>query len=172
MGARDLFRRLRGSSFELSLTEHGGVKVTPASALTDDIRQAIRVNRAELVELLRGCGGTSPTPRHYQLSKADADHCHWPPWSEPEIAIFSVRVLTFIRRCMSPADADDLAESLTLRDRDGDDRRLCLECTWLGETGKCLAAASGRIAGADRRLEPMQTMLQRCPAFGIRKGLV
>ena len=70
------------------------------------------------------------------------------------------------------ADAELLAERLTLRDRDGDDRRLCLECTWLGDTGRCLAAATGRIPGADRRLEQEQTILQRCDAFGLRKGLV
>ena len=69
------------------------------------------------------------------------------------------------------ADAEDLAERLTLRDRDGDDRRLCLECSWLGDAGRCLAAATGRIPGADRRLEPAQTILQRCAAFGLRKGL-
>ena len=70
------------------------------------------------------------------------------------------------------ADAELLAERLTLRDRDGDDRRLCLECSWLGDTGRCLAAATGRIPGADRRLEQEQTILQRCDAFGLRKGLV
>lgn len=70
------------------------------------------------------------------------------------------------------ADADELAERLTLRDRDGDDRRLCLECTWRGDTGRCLAAATGRLQGVDRRLEPVQTVLQRCEGFGLRKGLV
>ena len=73
---------------------------------------------------------------------------------------------------MGRADAEHLAERLTLRDREGDDRRLCLECTWLSDTGRCLAAATGRLAGVDRRLEPIQTLLQRCNAFGLSKGLI
>ena len=89
---------------------------------------------------------------------------------DAEMAAFTARAERFA--LLGRADADDLAERLTLRDRDGDDRRLCLECTWLGDTGRCLAAATGRIPGADRRLEPVQTILQRCGAFGLRKGLV
>ena len=72
---------------------------------------------------------------------------------------------------MGRADAETLAEKLTRRDREHDDRRLCLECTWLGDSGRCLAAATGRISGADRRLEPVQTILRQCGAFGLRKGL-
>jgi len=86
------------------------------------------------------------------------------------MAAFTARAERFA--LLGQADGDDLAERLSLRDRDGDDRRCCLECSWLGDTGRCLAAATGRIPGADRRLEPVQTVLQRCLAFGLRKGLV
>ena len=86
-----------------------------------------------------------------------------------ETAALTARMERFA--LLGRADAEDLAERLTLRDRDGDDRRLCLECTWLGDTGRGLAAATGRMPGADRRLEPVQTILQRCAAFGLRKGL-
>ncbi len=108
--------------------------------------------------------------RPHRLSKNEADRCHSPCWDDIEIAAFTARAERFA--LLGRLDADDLAERLTLRDRDGDDRRLCLECTWLGDTGRCLAAATGRIRGADRRLEPVQTILQRCDAFGLRKGLV
>lgn len=97
----------------------------------------------------------------------------WPDarcWDDAKIATFTARTERFA--LLGRADADDLAERLTRRDRDRDDRRLCLECTWLGDAGRCLAAATGRIPGADRRLEPVQTVLQRCGAFGLRKGLV
>ncbi len=107
--------------------------------------------------------------RPHRLTKADADRCHAPCWADAEIAAFTERTARFAQ--MGRADADELAELLTLRDRDGDDRRFCLECSWLGDAGRCLAAASGRIPGADRRLEPAQTILQRCVAFGLRKGL-
>ena len=78
-------------------------------------------------------------------------------WDDAEMAAFTARTARFA--LLGRADADELAERLTQRDRDGDDRRLCLECTWLGEKGRCLAAATGRIPGADRQLEPVQTIL-------------
>ena len=88
---------------------------------------------------------------------------------DDERTIFLARADQFTR--MGRVDAEALAEKLTRRDRERDDRRLCLECTWLGDSGRCLAAATGRISGADRRLEPVQTILRQCGAFGLRKGL-
>lgn len=60
--------------------------------------------------------------RPYRLSSADADRCHWPPWTDAEIATFVARVALFLRRGMSATGADDLAERLVLRDREGDGR--------------------------------------------------
>ena len=54
MGAPDLLHHLRGAGFALVLTPDGGIKVTPASALADADRQAIRANRAGLLALLAG----------------------------------------------------------------------------------------------------------------------
>jgi hypothetical protein len=113
---------------------------------------------------------TAAADRPQSLKNENADKCHAPCWDDAEISAFTTRAERFA--LLGRADAEDLAERLTQRDRDGDDRRLCLECTWLGDTGRCLAAATGRIPGADRRLEPVQTVLQRCEAFGLRKGLV
>ena len=117
-----------------------------------------------------GKAPTAAADRPHRLTEEKADRCHAPCWNDAEIAAFTARTEHF--SMLGRADADDLAERLTLRDRDGDDRRLCLECTWLGVTGRCLAAATGRIPGADRRLAPVQTILQRCEAFRLRKGLV
>ena len=108
--------------------------------------------------------------RHPTLTNDEVARCHAPGWDDAEIAAFTARTERF--ELLGRADADQLAERLTLRDRDGDDRRMCLECTWLGNTGRCLAAATGRLPGADWRLEPVQTVLRRCAGFGLRKGLV
>lgn len=113
---------------------------------------------------------TAASDRPSRLTTDEADRSHAPSWDDAEIAAFMARTERFAM--LGRADADNLAERLTLRDRDGDDRRLCLECTWLGDTGRCLAAATGRIPGTGRRVEPVQTILQRCSAFGLRKGLV
>lgn len=85
--------------------------------------------------------------------------------------LFAARVQRFMDRGITLEAAEALADRLAMRDADLDDRRLCLECTYLGASGRCVAAATGRLPGAATRLEPLQTILQRCEAFGLRKGL-
>ena len=110
--------------------------------------------------------------RPYRMSREQGDVAHEVPWDDPTISLFLARMRRFVHAGLGEQDAEDLAERLTLRDRKGDDRRLCLECLWLGDSGRCIAASTGRIQGADRRHEPVPTILLRCPAFGLRKGLV
>jgi len=112
-----------------------------------------------------------PTARIYRLIRAQGDEAHADAWSADTIGAFIVRRDAFLRRGYGTDDADDLAERLTLRDREQDGRRMCVECSHLGERGRCLAAAGGQLPDADRRLEPVPTILQRCEAFGLRKGM-
>lgn len=176
MDAPDLMQRLRGAGLVLTLTPAGGLHVAPRDALTDDHRAAIRAGRDALVLALHHEASSSPTPTLRRIgdplmASKHGDGCHAGNWDDSEIDAFAAREARFTRMGRT-ADAEHLAERLRLRDRDGDDRRLCLECTWLGDAGRCLAAATGRIRGVDKRLEPVQTMLQRCDAFGLCKGLV
>lgn len=104
------------------------------------------------------------------MSVAQADRCHVGGWDDAEIATFTSRVVKFMRSGISATDADDLAERLTLRDRELDDRHLCLECSHLMTSGRCAAAALGRLEGADPRMQPVQTILMRCEEFtGTRR---
>lgn len=192
MGAADLMRELRDAGLVLALKPDGGLNVAPRNALTEERRAAIRAGRDALVLALQAedaCGigtqqGTHPTlappadgsspppprPSHEPLMEREyGDACHARGRDDAEIEAFATRVERFRR--LGRADADVLAEGLMLRDRDQDDRRMCIECSHLGERGRCVAAATGRLQGADRRLEPVQTLLQHCPAFGLRKGL-
>lgn len=57
MGAPDLLRHLRGAGFTLTLADGGGIRITPAGALTDEHRHAIRTHKPELIALL-----TKPAP--------------------------------------------------------------------------------------------------------------
>lgn len=95
-------------------------------------------------------------------SRAVADYV---PWTDRDIDRFTKRVLMFKRRGCSSDKAELLAETLVARDRDGDDRRFCLECEHLCQDGTCFAALRGRIAGIGRLYTPVQDMLQRCPSF-------
>lgn len=89
----------------------------------------------------------------------------------PEHYAHAARVHRLIERGMGVQVAQALADRLNLRDQDGDDRRLCLECSYLAARGRCIAAATGRLYGVSAQLEPMQTLLQRCDGFKLRKGL-
>lgn len=136
MGAPDLLHRLRDAGFKLTLAGGDSIHVAPASALTDAHRQAIRDHRAGLLALLAPVPKAALPDRPHRLAKDAADRCHGPAWSELEIQTFVARVALFMRRGMSATDADDLAEALVLRDRDGDDRRVCIECKH-GRASRC-----------------------------------
>jgi hypothetical protein len=174
MGARDVLHELRGAGLSVQLID-GRIIVTPKERLTDPLRDAIRAHRDDLVLVLKPDvpGATTPTPtaRIYRLTRSQADEAHALPWSADTIRAFGLRRDALLRHAYGNDDAHDLAELLALRDARGDDRRMCVECTHLGDRGRCLAAAAGRLPGADRRLEPVQTILMRCMAFGLRKGL-
>ena len=178
MGAPDLLQQLRAVGLALTVEEDRLI-VKPRERLTDPDREAIRAHRDELVQLLRptlrapttsASPAGRPPPMPHALTRCGAETAHAGGWDDGEIARFTHRTALFARRGFNQHDAEDLAERLTLRDRTGDDRRMCVECSHFGERGRCLAAAMGRIAGADRRLEPVPTLLQRCEAFGLRKG--
>jgi hypothetical protein len=189
MGAPELLQHLRGAGLVLTLTHEGGLHVAPRDALTDEYRSAIRAHRAELLALVVGTTGHSTvaintastatsTPASADAGSAppaiEADRWCWPDsdaMNTAELRALAVRTERFIRQGIGGDEASMLADQLVARDREGDDRRLCLECSWLGDGGRCIAAATGRLPDADRRLEPVTTILQRCPAFGLRKGL-
>lgn len=103
--------------------------------------------------------------RPHRLTAVQADRCHTPSWSDAEIRTFQMRHARFMRLDMSDQEADDLAERLTLRDRDNDDRRICLECRELGQSGRCSAAARGEMTGVDRQMHPPTSLLMRCQSF-------
>lgn len=175
MGAPELLHHLRGAGLVLTLTPAGGLHVAPRTALTDDHRAAIRAERDALVQALQAKADPPPPspPRRSGnplLTPEQSDECHAGGWDDAEIDCYLAREARFTR-LGRVADAEHLAERLTLRDRQHDDRRLCLECAALADNGRCLVAARGRLPGASRRLEPVPTMLQRCEGFTLAPGL-
>lgn len=88
-----------------------------------------------------------------------------------EIATFIVRLEQFSHKGVSLAEAELLAERLVLRDRDEDDRQLCLECQHLqGDVGRwrCTnAQRAGMAVGTANAPLPagLTQQLQRCPGL-------
>lgn len=167
MGAPELLHHLRGAGLVLTITPGGGLHVAPRHALTDDHRAAIRAERDALVLALKAeVTGPPATPRRSAnplMTPEEGDECHAGGWDDAEIEVFMARSARLSAR--GRADAEQLAERLTLRDRQTDDRRMCLECSELEHSGRCGAARRGALTSTDRRFEPTQNILVRCPAF-------
>ena len=101
----------------------------------------------------------------------DPDSYCWPhssAWNTSEIALFNRRAALFVRRGADEAQAEKLADRLVTRDREDDDRRLCLECRHLqGATpwrcGNWFMAGVAVRSGDAGLARDMVMLLQRCP---------
>ncbi|MDZ4145394.1 MAG: hypothetical protein U1D29_12835 [Burkholderiales bacterium] len=85
-----------------------------------------------------------------------------------ELSRFVDRLERFTDRGLTLADAGRLADRLVTRDREGDDRRTCLECAALNRNGACSNWRKAGIAirAGDVRLpDGFKVMLQRCEGF-------
>lgn len=120
-------------------------------------------------------GGDSPVAND---SPSDPDRWCWPhssAMSGAEIDVFTARVARFTDKGLGLDDADDLADKLVKRDRELDDRRLCLECIHLvGQSGAawhCKNRQRAEIAfkARDEQIAiALVLKLQRCDGFTIQ----
>ncbi len=78
-----------------------------------------------------------------------------PTWTDAEIALFDKRVAR--STWLGYPDGKGRAERLLHRDREGDDRRLCVECQHAGPGYRCA-----------KREAFLLDQLQRCPGWGAR----
>jgi hypothetical protein len=96
----------------------------------------------------------------------------WPigsAWNDAEIRRFTLRVEMFSRSGFRPK-AETWAEKLVYRDRDGDDRRVCVECAHMQRDHGCWKAKRGQLEpGVPKDMRVMPFLLQRCPGFEWRK---
>ena len=98
----------------------------------------------------------------------DPDRWCWPRSSAmngAEIEAFTARVERFTDKGLGLDDANNLANKLVIRDRDQDDRRLCLECAHFTANTSCRnhkAADVPPMVGGD-----FSVGLQRCQGFAL-----
>lgn len=105
----------------------------------------------------------------------DPDRWCWPHSSAmngAEIDTFAVRLHKFTDKGLARADGELLADKLVLRDREQDDRRVCLECNHFAGHGagswRCgnWQAAGVAIRSRDAQLPAdLVVQLQRCNGF-------
>lgn len=95
--------------------------------------------------------------------------------NERELSRMAFRIGLAQRRGLSEAEAERLADRLLARDRDRDDRRMCVECSHLQAraqrdgTDGCFAAEQGWLGPVGRFFSPLRTVLQRCTQFDWAK---
>lgn len=100
----------------------------------------------------------------------DPDRHSWPhttAMNSAEIDSLTARVHLFTRHGLEQTQAEGVADGLVIRDRDGDDRRLCLECQHLRGGGRSWACNQWRAAGLGAAGVPVDVvrLLQRCGGF-------
>lgn len=85
--------------------------------------------------------------------------------TDDELRILNKRYLAFVDEGLIEHEADDLAYSMMIRDREGfDDRRVCFECKhYKNKHCEAIRDAKGRPT------QHLRFMLQRCEFF-ILKG--
>lgn len=91
---------------------------------------------------------------------------HGTAWNAAEVGLFIRRVALFNDRGMGIKAAETLAEELLQRDREGDDRRLCIECAHY-RRGRCNNwAAAGFVKARDAdAMGDYASAMKRCPGF-------
>lgn len=163
--AANLLDTFSAAGLAVSLTSENNLKVTPAKALTDELRVTIKANKALLVDYLQRVAANdnlaeSPLKLSYQCwATREA-------MSEEEIDTFIVRLERFAEKGARLEDAERLADRLVIRDREGDDRRLCLEYKFLEGQGRWRCGNSLQAVVAQDVLAPdLVLALQRCGGY-------
>jgi hypothetical protein len=121
---------------------------------------------------LQKTGGDSPAAND---PAPDPDRWAWPhsqAITGAEINTFTARLHHFTGCGMADTDAETLADKLVTRDRESDDRRLCLECAHMaGQGAVAMRCTNWQRAGVavqarDARLSgALAHRLQRCDGF-------
>ena len=104
-------------------------------------------------------------------SAPDLDRWCWPQstaMNTAEIDRFTARLAQFTDHGVTQLDAEVLADRLLIRDRENDDRAMCMECTNVLQAGRC---SNWERAGVAMRAKDAQlpgdfvSLLQRCDGF-------
>jgi len=163
----ELLSALAAAGLSVILKSEKALKVTPAHELTDELRSTIRASKAQLVNyLLRqeasdAALSDAADPDRFCLS-------HSPAMSTRELETLLERQSRFTGKGVSFYEAEQLAETLVIRDRESDDQRLCLECAHL--KGSCpWRCCNWRVADVAREglARDLVLQLQRCGGWVI-----
>ena len=141
---------------------------TPCAEADSQIFAAVR-RRQTVSQSEQTCGSSQDSQnsqgclRPYRLTPEQGERCHAGGWSDADIAAFTARQARALRAGFGNDDAEDLAERLTLRDRDADDRASCTECRH-HRRGRCGNHRRAGLNAADVGRD-LAVTLHRCAGF-------
>lgn len=124
------------------------------------------LSRIEADKLALSNAGGSLSKFH--ISPVDLDRQCWPhttAMNSAEIDSLTARFHLLTWRGLAETETERLADALVIRDRDGDDRRLCLECRHLRGVGP---SRCGNARAADVHADLARDLvltLQRCRGY-------
>ena len=159
MGAPDLIGHLKGMG--LTLTAAGDrLLVEPREAITDEIRQLIRENKAQILAALNPTTGNAELDglidivgRHYDTPEDEYQLIRETAAGAIQGALLSFRAMATRHLLFDDEPIPD-------------DRILCRDCSNLTRSGQCLAAQRGTI-DAHRGYQPVKNVLHRCHGFEV-----
>jgi hypothetical protein len=129
------------------------------------------LSRTEAERLALSSGKTNL--KKPEIEADNQDRHSWPhttSMNTAEIDAFTRRLYLFTRHGLDYTEAEALADSLVTRDREGDDRRLCLECRHLQYGIGLWGCNQWRRAGLVVSGMPAEVikLLQRCEGFSSK----
>lgn len=150
------------------------VATVPAKAANDpaqaqDFGREAFEERAAIMEYDGGLSRTEAEALAAAGMVLDVDRHSWPyteAMNTAEIDTFTGRLHLFTRHGLNNTEAETLADGLVARDRDEDDRRLCLECRNLRGCGTSWTCNQWHRAGLTLSCIPADQIkvLRRCEA--------
>ena len=180
MGLKTLMARLKcrtADTFETSEKNMGYQRKTPIPVgCTSDTPDTLGLVDSRAILHLQKFGEVVNDPEAAITQPAeipDPDKWCWPHSSAMtggELDTMQDRTNLFNQRGLTALDAERLAYALVVRDRDFDDRHLCLECSHL-TTGRVMRCLEWQRAGLGHPSVPdsLPTQLQRCEGFSEPK---
>lgn len=161
-----------GTPTALSQKLAGDVRAANDPAHAQDFDPEAFKERASVAQLDGGLNRPDAEAMAAQAVAFDPDGNCWPntnAMNTAEVDTFMTRVHLFDRRGISTTDAESMADTLVRRDREADDRRLCLECSHLRRSAglwRCGQSEQACLPVADLPGDVVN-LLQRCSAFDM-----
>lgn len=126
--------------------------------------------RAGIAQFDGGLSRTDAEALAAQGMAFDPDRHCWPntnAMNTAEIDAFTARVHLFTRQGLGNTEAGGMADALVRRDREADDRSVCLECSHLRRNAGLWRCGEWQRAGMAAADVPgdVVNLLQRCSAF-------